>query len=93
MICVVQRESGNRHGENRSRAQRPAPRHRGRTLAFHPPHRLHFAVARALHRMPASDTGVHVIFKQEDARGRQLLSQICRNQCLKVLRSFAACAR
>src|SRR5208282_701139 len=53
-------------------------------LGFEPESRLPLAVARPLQRMPAGYTGMRVIFKQHGARGRQLLTQVSRDQCLKI---------
>src|SRR5581483_2608642 len=71
-------------GQNGSRAHPPTPCQGARTPRFHPPYLLRFSIAGALQRMTASDTGMHVIFKQKSASRGKLLRPVSRDQRLKI---------
>src|SRR5215472_6795374 len=82
---VVECNGDHCDGSDRRRAQCPLPDTRPARFAFELPRKLLFADAAALQRVTARDASMHVIFKEQSARRRELFLQISRNQRLKVL--------
>src|SRR3984957_18796930 len=87
--AVQKSESGGSYNRDRRGAHRKLPhRKTARQILGAPrglPYRLHFAIAGQVDRVAAGHALVHMIFKQQSPRIRQILVEVGGNERLKIL--------